>query len=478
MRYLPVHWSEGMFLQPHHFQAADRAWSEALATSQRWDCHYNYGLRSVKLSPEALANYQVEVQSCHARTKDGSLIALDAGQGPARVDLKAAFSQTNEVTVYLAIPNLALGRPNVAVAGERPGEHRYISTELTVPDESAGGNDQPIPLRSWNLRLALSTEELSGYELLPVARIRRAGEAEAVPQLDGDYFPPVLAIDAWLPLGQEIVRGVYDIVGEKIDVLSRRVLERGVTLSSQEPGDLDDLLMLMTLNAGYSVLRCLAFASGVHPFVAYTELCRLVGQLSVFGDARRPPEIPLYDHDDLARIFKWAKACIEQLIGGRKRLEYEQRFFQGTQRGMQVTIDPKWLHSGWNWYVGVLAENISQQECRDLLRPGNLDWKMGSAQQVDPIFQHGIPGVRQKELLQPPRALPSRQGWVYYEVEQQMDNAAWKDVLATQTLALRFKEQLISNLDRLQGQPRLEVLSQGKRSILQFALFAVPPRQT
>jgi len=476
MQYLPVHWSEGMFLQPHHFQAADRHWNELLSVSQRWDCHYNYGLRAIKISREALANYQIEVQTCHARMKDGTVVALDAGQGPGRVDLKPAFEKAGEVTVFLAIPNLALGRANIA-AGEEPGEHRYLATELSLPDESVGGNDQPVGLRDFRVRLALSTEELSGHELLPVARIKRAGEAEATPQLDDDYIPPLLAIDAWPPLSLDIVRAIYDIIGEKIEVLAQRVVERGVTLSSQEPGDLDDLFMLTTLNAASGSLRCLAFASGIHPLLAYTELCRLVGQLSIFGEQRRPPEIPLYDHDDLARIFKWIKLTLEQLIGGRKKLEYEQRFFQGTARGMQVAIDPKWLHSGWDWYVGVLAENISEQQCRDLLRPGSLDWKMGSSQQVDLIFQHGIPGVRQKELLQPPRALPSRQGWVYYEVEKDPDNAAWKDVLATQTLALRFKEQLISNLDRLQGQQRLEVLAQGKRSMLQFALFAVPPRQ-
>ena len=140
---------------------------------------------------------------------------------------------------------------------------------------------------------------------------------------------------------------------------------------------------------------------------------------------------------------------------------------------MQVTIDPKWLHSGWNWYIGVHSENVSERECRELLRAGNLDWKMGSGQQVDLIFQHGIPGVMLVELPQPPRALPSRQGWTYYEVSR--EGAAWKDVLATQTLGLRFKEKLISNLDTLKGQQKLEVVVQGKRSMLRFALFAVPP---
>ncbi|MBL7038363.1 MAG: type VI secretion system baseplate subunit TssK [Pirellulaceae bacterium] len=477
MRYLPVHWSEGMFLRPQHFQAADRYWTEVIATSQRWDSQYNYGLHSIEISEEAIANHQVEVTTCHARMKDGSVIALDAGQGPGRVDLKGAFASQPEVTVYLAVPNLALGRANVAAVGD-PTAHRYVSTSLSIADESVGGNDQQLELRDWNVRLALSTEELSGYETLPIARIKRAGEAEATPELDDDYIPPLLAIDAWPSLGLDIFRAVYDIIGEKIDVLSGRVVERRVTLASQEPGDLEDLMMLSTLNEAYGSLRPLAFATGLHPFIAYTELCRIVGMLSVFGDDRRTPEIPTYDHDDLARIFKWVKLRIEQLIGARKKLEYEQRFFVGTQHGMQVAIDPKWLHSGWDWYVGVLAENAGEQECRDLLRPGNLDWKMGSSEQVDLIFQHGIPGVKQKELTQPPRALPSRQGWVYYEVERDTENAAWKDVLATQSLAIRFKEQLISNLDRLQGQRTLEVAAHGKRSLLQFALFAVPPRQT
>lgn len=477
MRYSPVHWSEGMFLRPHHFQAADRYWTELIARSQQWDCQYNYGLRSIEISEEAIANHQVEVTTCHARLKDGSVVALDIGQGPSRVDLKEAFQGESAVTVYLAIPNLSLGRANVGIVGD-PSAFRYVSTSLSLADESLGGNDQHIDLRDWNVRLALSTEDLSGHEVLPIARIKRAGEAEATPKLDEDYIPPLLAVDAWPPLGLDIIRAVYDIIGEKIDVLSGRVVERGVTLASQEPGDLEDLMMLATLNEAYGLLRPLAFASGVHPFVAYAELCRIVGSLSIFGADRRTPEIPPYDHDDLAGIFKWVKLRIEQLIGARKKLEFEQRFFIGTKHGMQVTIDPKWLHSGWDWYVGVLAENMGEQECRDLLRPGNLDWKMGSSQQVDLIFQHGIPGVSQKELTQPPRALPSRQGWVYYEVERNLDNAAWKDVLANQSLAIRFKEQLISNLEQLQGERTLEVATSGKRSVLQFALFAVPPRQT
>ena len=78
---LPVHWSEGLFLQPQHFQAAERSWAELFHTSGQWDHEYGYGVRRMEISPEAIANYQFQVNVCHARMKDGTLVALDPGQG-------------------------------------------------------------------------------------------------------------------------------------------------------------------------------------------------------------------------------------------------------------------------------------------------------------------------------------------------------------------------------------------------------------
>ena len=56
------------------------------------------------------------------------------------------------------------------------------------------------------------------------------------------------------------------------------------------------------------------------------------------------------------------------------------------------------------------------------------------------------------------------------------DSPAWRDVQETQTLAMRLRDTLIVNRDRLQGERRLEVTLRGKRATLQFALFAVPTR--
>ena len=476
MRNLPVHWSEGMFLRPQHFQAHDRFWSELLATNQQWSTPYYYGLRRMEFNREALGNYYFEVTMCQARFPDGTVVSLEAGQLD-RLPLKDVFADHPQVTLFLAIPKLVLGRPNVSrgTAGrtDRTGTElaRYLERVFPIQDETLGGNDQEVDFLAQNCRLLTSIDDRAGFETVALARVKRATAEEATPEIDLDYIPSLLAIDAWPPLAIDIVRGIYDKIGQKIQILQQRARQRRMSLSSHQPGDLDDLLMLTALNQAFALLHCLTFARGIHPWFVYCELCRVVGSLSIFDVSHAVEDLPAYDHDDLGRIFYWIRLRLDQLLDLRQTLEYEQRYFVGVDQGMQVSIEPDWLHTSWDWYVGVNAQNLSDAECRDVLRPGKLDWKMASSQQIELVFRHGLPGIEQVELTQVPRALPPH-GWVYYEVQR--GNSAWRDVLASQTLALRFKEQLIGNLDKLRGQQRLEVVLPSKRAVLEFALFAVP----
>ena len=140
----------------------------------------------------------------------------------------------------------------------------------------------------------------------------------------------------------------------------------------------------------------------MHPLQAYTELCRLVGQLSIFSDSRTPPEIPAYDHDDLGTIFSYIKLQIELLLSKVRDFEYEQRFFVGEGMGMQVALDPKWLNANWTWYVGVFRGGLTEAACRSL--PGEINWKLGSADQVDGIFKERMRGLDLTPVDQLPRA--------------------------------------------------------------------------
>jgi type VI secretion system protein ImpJ len=156
--------------------------------------------------------------------------------------------------------------------------------------------------------------------------------------------------------------------------------------------------------------------------------------------------------------------------------EYEQRWFEGDANGMRVAIESRWFSPDWQWLVGVHRGNLSERDCLNILSPGILDWKLGSADKVEFLFRARAPGLLLEPLRQTPRALPPSNEWSYFAVSRASD--AWKDVVRTQTLGMRLSTTHIANRDTLQGSRKLIVnLERGKQVILQFALFAVPLKQ-
>lgn len=486
MRNLPVFWHEGMFLRPQHFQAADRYWTEINEVSQQLDHPYYYGLRAASLSEEAIANNQFQLNSCRARMRDGTVVNLEIGQEPDRLDMREsatgalidsadltdAFEDEARIRVFLATPKLKLGRANVAKSREEQ-DCRFLPVASNIQDQTDGSNQEEVELLSLNTRLLLSTQSHAGYEVLPIAQVKRSG-ANSVPVIDNEYIPPLLAIEAWPGLSRDIIRVIYDRLGENINLLAEQVGALDVVLASREAEEMRNLLFLSRLNEAFAAVSNVTFAAGVHPFVAYAELCRAIGQLALFMPARKCPDFPRYDHDNLYPIFKWIKDQIEALMAY-DPAQPEKRFFKGVGvNGMQVELDPRWLAEGWNWYIGVNRGNLPEVEVREILKPGptNLDWKFGSASMVSQYFTQFQPGLRLDDVTQAPKKLPMDH-WVYYQVRR--DNEAWPHVKREETLAMRVRPLLVMNKDALSGNNNLVVRVKNQNVILQFALFAVPP---
>jgi len=471
MRNPAVNWSEGMFLRPHHFQAAERYWDELVTQNINFSSPYAYGLQKVIISAEALANGSLEFGGLRARWKDGTIIAQDENH-VERVELKERLDPATvgpePVTAYLALPNLQEGQPNVAM-NSSSGTQRYTEFRRAADDESVGGNRQEIALRTLNYRILFSHEELSGFDTIPIARLVKSETEDGQFLIDSSYFPPSMTIQSWPELAG-IVRAIYDVIGSRIQSLGEIIQSKSISLSSQSQGDLEKILLLNTLNEAYGELSCLAFAAGVHPLVAYTALCRIVGKCSIFGPGLTIDKVPKYDHEDLATIFKWALEAIRKLVFSVKEDEYEQRYFVGSGRGMMVQLEPEWFGLEWDWYFGVDPVNIGRDECLQLLKK-SIDWKLGSSDKVEHYMTVQQPGVKLRPVPQVPRALPSRGNWVYFQIKREDD--AWNHVQVTQTMAMRVRSEQIANLDTLEGKRRLRLAISGRTYGMEFAVFAV-----
>ncbi|MEQ1829818.1 MAG: type VI secretion system baseplate subunit TssK [Pirellula sp.] len=468
-----MNWSEGMFLRPHHFQASDRYWAELAGLHCQFDHPFGYGVSRISVSEQALENGLLQVEGLRARMRDGTIIASASGQVET-VDLKTRQSDAagaQALSVYLAVPTFADGLANVSKAID--ARTRYVSVNLEMPDECVGASRQELGLRYVNHRLKLSSEELAGFDLVPLMRLLPSASGTGAYRIDPNYIPPSLSVQAWPELAT-LLRDIRNFIGSRIKTMSIIIQDQGISLSTQVQGDLEKLWLMQVMNQSYAELSCLAFSSGVHPLVAYTHLCSILGRCSIFGPGAAVDEVPPYDHDDLGRIFRWVCDQIRRLINSVKEDEAVQRYFIGSGPGMHVALEPEWFGPEWEWYFGVCPIGFSVKECFQLFASRKLDVKLGSSDKVEQYMARMQPGLHLKGISQTPRALANRGKWLFFQIGLEGD--PWRQVQLSQSLALRINKLQISNLDSLEGNRRLHLSVEGQSYGIEFAVFAVKQR--
>jgi type VI secretion system protein ImpJ len=364
-----------------------------------------------------------------------------------------------------------LSRANVA-GNTTDDKVRYLVDTQELEDESTGLHPQPVAIRRLNLKLLLSTQDRAGYETVPIAQFKKADRAEALPELDTEYIPPLLACDAWKPLAHDVLEGIYDRIGALLTQQAALVVSRRISLESQSPGDRLLLEQLRALNEAFALLRIMVFAQGVHPFTAYLELCCLVGRLVIFSKKlgpRTPADLPLYDHDNLGMCFQTLKKYLHEILDFRPP-DYQERPFVRVQERMEVRLDRDWLEPAWQMFVGV-ESLLTTEQCVNLLSPAGLDMKIASATQVDPIFDQGRMGLKFVHNSRPPVVLPSVPGLVYFQVDPQAQPAVWQDVKDKLTLAVRVGG-IVHNPKDEPNQLTIRA-GGGQTAALKFALYVV-----
>lgn len=467
----PPHWHEGLFLRPHHLQAADRYTARLVDQNTRFAQWYAWGYRRCEIDEAALGGFRFVVRDLEARFRDGTVVKLPDDAPLPDVDLKEALLGRTSLDLFLAVPTLRPGQPNTAgAASANPARYRVHA--VPVEDENTGVNPQSLQFRSYDVRVLTGDDDRSGYEVLPLARLEKADRPEATPQMAVGFIPPVLSCDCWPVLQQKILQDVYSRLNKKIEVVAGQVKSRGITFDSHSQGDGRRIHQLDRMNEGYTVLGHVGFVPGVHPIEAYLELTRLIGQLAVFGRDARPPSLPRYDHDDLGTGFWKLKQYLDDLLNQVEDPAYEERPFVGSGLQMRVQLEPQWLESGWQMFLGARS-NVSTEECvKMLLRPERLGMKIGSSDRVDTIFTKGQEGMRFTHAPRPPRDLPAAPNLTYFEVSRESSTNEWAHVQKMKTLAVRIQERdVVGSID---GQKELTIRTGGQTTTFAFTLYLIP----
>lgn len=459
----PIHWHEGMFLRPQHFQVAEQNFAALLRNNIEWSYHHRWGIRRIQLDEKALANHRVVIDELAIRMRDGTLFSAPESGSLPELDLRSAMQSRSSLTLWLGIPK------REASGSDQASRYRVESCDLE--DANTGQNPRPIQIRRLNARLLSDADDQAGYATLPIVRLKRADHAEGAPEIDRAYIPPLLSVDAWPILERDILRPVFDRIGKKLELVSNQVVSRGITFDSSSQGDRVLLEQMRVMNETYAELSVRAFLAGVHPSELFVSLANFVGRMAVFTPARRVPELSRYDHDDLGTCFWSLRRLVDQMLDAVVEPEYSERAFRGAGQRIQVALEPGWLESGQRLFVAVTSPLASEQT-RSLVER-RIDMKIGSGSTVDELYRQGRAGLRFTHQADPPRCLPLRPGRVFFGIDTAHPEDQWQLVQQSLSLAIRFNENLISG--DIQGRQAIDVKIDGQATTLEFVLYVVPP---
>ena len=136
-----IHWSEGMFLRPHHLQAAQRWMETVVGTGFDSLRPFSWGFVQLDVADEPLENFTLRLDGCTARMKDGTWIRIPENTQVEPLNFQKQLEASEGVLeVLLGIPQMQDVRPN-SVSLEHP---QQSDGTPRFPENRPGRDGRPL----------------------------------------------------------------------------------------------------------------------------------------------------------------------------------------------------------------------------------------------------------------------------------------------------------------------------------------------
>lgn len=421
-----VIWTEGLFLQPQHFQQQERFFDRQLDARLHAVTDHGWGFSELRLDSAALALGKIVVERARGVLPDGTPFSIpDQDSGPPPLDFPADLKDS---IVLLALPLTSASRDAVEFNVDRVSSMARLQvTEEEVTDQNGGYADSALlQLGELRLHLLLERDHADSFVTLGVLRVveRRADNTLV---LDRDYLPPSLSCRACqLATFADEIHGLLH--------------QRGVALAARltQPGrggiaEIVDFLFLQTVNRFEPLLKHLTELGILHPERLYSVLLALAGELSTYREARRPIDYPVYYHDALERSFlplmQDLRASLSLVIESSAiSIELQER---GHGVRVAVVADRDLLLSA----SFVLAVN-AQMPGEALRGRFPTQVKLGPVEKLRDLVNLALPGIGLRVLPVAPRQIPYHAGYTYFELDR--SGELWKAVEKSGSMAMHI----------------------------------------
>jgi type VI secretion system ImpJ/VasE family protein len=417
---IQIHWEEGLFLQQHHLQRAQKLVGDTIIRERKLSCTYPYGLIHAQEKQDDLEKLTLRFERLHAVMPSGTEVSFPDAADLPPLDLRNSLS-TNAITVYLAVPLWLEGRPNVELSNaEGPrAKLAYRTYEKECKDENDGEKPKTVLFRRVNARLTLDATD-PDLEVIPLLRISRtAGLEFGVPRVE--YHGPNLILNGAL---KEMVVDLATQVEVSRSELVSRIQESGRWLDIMRRPELEQLLRLRTLNRFAGRLPFVSKVWNALPFEMYLELRELLGELCALQADQSLFEIPPYNHDQPNPAFLALNKNVRMALGTSTGPRYIKVDFAKVNGRYRAELEERHFVQPTDYFLGV--ENVDVSDLAQLVKNQDVFKFVPRSMEDTPIRGMQIEDVRAGGL---PLVLPARQGLHYFHVlVVRSDSRAWEDI--------------------------------------------------
>lgn len=420
-----VIWTQGLFLQPHHFQQEARFVEHLVDARLRAASPYAWGFAELVIDEARLAQGELALVRAAGVLPEGTPFSMpDADALPPPLQLG---SDVQGELVCLAAPRSRVGVTEVDF-GDGAGESlaRYQVIDQALRDQTHAADDpEPVQLGALRLRLLRQKDSNDAYAALGVVRVvERRNDGQLV--LDRGYLAPQTRIEA---SGQ--LSATADLLHGAVQQRAR-ALAGGMGQLGHGVSEVADFLMLQLLNRSEPLLRQMAGAPSVHPWLFHLLCLQLAGELATFLRTERvPPDYPVYRHDDLQSVFTPVIKDLREMLSTAIERHAVQIDLVERSHGVRTAVvaDAELLRTA--GFVLAVRTQLPAEQARQRF-PAQT--KLGPPERIRDLVNLQLPGITLRSLPVAPRQLPYHDGSHYFELERQGE--LWKQFERTGNLVL------------------------------------------
>ncbi|WP_296943959.1 type VI secretion system baseplate subunit TssK [uncultured Massilia sp.] len=406
-------WGEGLFLRPQHFQQQDQYHEERLHRTAGLLHPYAWGVGTLQVDRDALANDTLRLLELSLRFQDGELVsAPGADELPEAVDLSQLPQAVQVVTYHAALPGFKpFGGNFSGAAGEAANAVRFQQANRDTPDLYTQAASAQLSYLRKTVRLVSDAEPLDSYVHFPLVRLRRAATGGF--ELDAGFVPPSLTIRSAPQLFLQL-RRLLDALQAKVSALYGHHREPSRHVIEFRSGDMSTFWLLHTASTACATLSHYFHHPALHPERLYEQLLALAGSLMTFSKSWTLADLPPYQHADPGPAFATLHQVIRELLD----TVISAKYFAIALREVKPSywhgmLDSQKIDDKTAFYLAV----SSGMPAGELLDAVPLRFKVGAPDDVEKFVLSAMPGVRLVHAPQVPAAVPVRPDAVYFAVE-------------------------------------------------------------